>query len=289
MSKLISAGACLLLAQTPPAAAENLAQHLAQASRGGQFEPAPEDEIARAEKLFTQILSGVADKKLHDALTALDLELVSLADAQGTLIVKENANAKRGRGLYVLRPGSKDDVLQVPHAFKDRLTREIGLSFFAEGHFAAAAWNTVPRWTEENGQRINADMAHLPNSYFTAFTRAVGRHLPQSQVVQIHGFEVNKRHSTAGASKDLILSNGTRQSSPRLHDLATCLTRALTIAVGVFPDTVRELGATTNVQAMALRQLGRENFLHVEMNAELRARLAENASARRHWLDCVQK
>lgn len=287
-NRLIALSALLLfspnlLAASLPAALPDL---LAEASRGGRYATPAPDETARAEALFGQLLAGKSPNTLAAELSALALEVVPLDPK--TLIVRESAGALRGRGFYVLRPGQSGETLLVPHAFKDLLTREIGLHLFAEGQFAAAAWNTVPRWTDESGGRLDADLAHLPDSYFTAFTRAVGRHSPKAQVLQIHGFEGGKRKSDAASGRDIIVSNGTQQSGSQIKAHARCLASTLRLDVGVYPDSVRELGGTTNVQGKALRELGHAGFVHLEMNAPLRRKLADDAPTRRAWLDCLQ-
>lgn len=278
--------AALLLPPALRAAPPELPQWLAEASRGGRYETPASDETGRAEHLFQSLLNGTAPAALAPELAALALDLQSPDDG-ATLVLREAAGALRGRGFYVLRPALLGPVLQVPHAFKDRLTREIGLQLFAEGRFSAAAWNTVPRWSEEGGRRLDADLAHLPDSYFTAFTRALSKQARRTPILQIHGFDGGKRKNAPAAELDLILSNGSGKSDHRLHRMARCFERTLAVKAAVFPDEVRELGATTNVQARVLREGQRFDFVHLEMNAALRQRLVENREARAAWLSCV--
>lgn len=266
----------------------NLTHLLAEASRGGQFRSPTVGETARAQALFARLLAGGSAAALAAELAALELHITPLPGDEATLIVHEHAAARRGRGLFVLRPQHAGDVLQVPHSFKDRQTREIGLQLFAEGRFAAAAWNTVPRWEERHGQRIDADLAHQSDSYFNAFTRAVGRHWPTARVLQIHGFDPDKRKSRAAADASLIISNGTSRSTAPLRSAAACLARDLAVNVGVYPDTVRELGGTTNAQGSVLRSIGHDGFVHLEMSADFRRRLSAEHATRRAWLNCLQ-
>jgi len=286
-SSLLASSALLLFA-LPVFGSSTLERMLAEASRDGRYQAPAAGETTRVEAVFVQLLAGTPPAALHEELVALALEVIPVADAPETLLLREAGDARRGRGFYVLRPGVRADVLQVPHAFKDHHTREIGLRLFAEGRFAAAGWNTVPRWSVQEGVRTDADLAHLPDSYFTAFTRAIARHLPTVQVLQIHGFDAGKRKTEHAAAADMIVSNGTSTSSPQLRRQAPCLARSLAISVGVYPDTVRELGGTTNVQGEALRRLGHPGFVHLEMSAALRQRLLDDADSRRAWLYCLQ-
>lgn len=261
---------------------------LAEASRGGQYRAPDEGEVTRAEQLFARLLAGESASALAAELSALGLELHALPDDPTARVLREAASERRGRGLFVLRPGVRGDVLQVPHSFKDRQTREIGLLLFAEGRFAAAAWNTVPRWQEHEGRRIDSDLAHQPVSYFNAFTRALGRHAPLSRVLQIHGFDPGKRKSRLAAEAAIILGNGSERSTPPLRTTGDCLSRRLAVTVGVYPDSVRELGGTTNAQATALRGIGHDGFLHVEMSAVFRERMLTDPATRSIWLNCLQ-
>jgi hypothetical protein len=56
--------------------------------------------------------------------------------------------------------------------------------------------------------------------------------------------------------------------------------------VMVYPDDTNELGATTNVEGMAVRRAG-GRFLHVEMDGELRRSLRTNGGLRRRALDAL--
>jgi hypothetical protein len=189
-------------------------------------------------------------------------------------VVMEHPYDKRGWGLYVVCPTRLPGaVLQAPHSGADRFTGNVVRQLFADGHFAAAAWNTVPR--------ESVDVCHTPDHPFTAFTRAVVRAHPTSCVIQVHGFAQDKRQSMTGAAADLIVSNGTESPDPAIRRLAATLqSEFLSRQVRLFPTQVHELGATTNVQAAALRQAGSLRFLHLEMSESLRLQMLHDGRTR---------
>jgi hypothetical protein len=290
-SKVLSA-AILATAMALPATAETargLPEVLRAASREGRFNPPPVVELERVEKLFLALARGEAAAALEKDAAALDLELVRSVSPDAW-VVREKDSARRGRGLFAFRdsPQKHQDVLQVPHSFKDEMTREIGLALFAEGRFAAAAWNTVPRHYNDNGQRIDADMAHLEHTYFMAFTRALAQTHASGTVLQIHGFDQGKRKSTAAADADLILSAGHENPPEHLRRKWRCLAGQFGAKVALFPETARELGGTTNAQVALLKTMGLNNFIHAEMSRSLRETLRDNSQARAQVLGCLQ-
>jgi hypothetical protein len=53
-----------------------------------------------------------------------------------------------------------------------------------------------------------------------------------------------------------------------------------------YPEDTSELGATTNVQGLAVRRAG-GRFLHIEMDEEMRRRLLGDADLRARALDAI--
>ena len=249
----------------------DFANTLKLASAGKQFIQPSRAEIQRGEALFLRLFKGERSAALNAAWAEAGFDVLSADSGQLTLVV-EQASQRAGRGFFVLRAGAPV-MLQIPHAFHDELTREIGVSVFKRGRFSAAAWNTVPRKFEQNGQVINADMAHLTNTYFIAFSRAFARHYPQGNIVQLHGFDQSKRKSSAAAFADVIISNGSGRASPLLKKIAVDLQQKTKLNILVYPDDVRELGATTNTVAADLRDIGFTQFTHIEMSRGFRERL----------------
>ena len=270
-------------AQTSPS--PPLHVRLAEAIRGGDYLPAGREEVARAEALFLSLAQGAAPAGLATEARSLAVRIESIGPL---LIVREEEHAKRGRGFFVFRRDARPDILLVPHGFKDEMTRDIGVSLFNQGSFSAAAWNTVPRNYERNGVRVDADMAHLAGTWFTAFALAAARAWPSGQTLQIHGFEQGKRKSEAAADADLILSNGTRTPGPQLRRQQQCLSSGLDRPVRVYSESFHELGGTTNVQGIALRERGYPGFVHMEMSRSLRQALRDDEATRAALLRCLQ-
>lgn len=262
-----------------------LEARLDTAIRGGDYRPSDPAELARAERLFRLLAAGTAPIDVIEEIYALALEI---EDTGEFVIVSEREDARRGRGFFVFRRHGRGDVLHIPHGFFDEMTRDIGLALFTDGRFAAAAWNTVPRHYERDGARINADLAHLPDSWFTAFARATAHTWPHGRSLQIHGFDPAKRRSPAGADSALILSDTTEAPPPALRAVRDCLARRLDRRVALYPQDVRELGGTTNIQAQTLREAGYRGFLHIELDPTLRRALRDTPAARTAFLACFQ-
>jgi hypothetical protein len=278
----------LTVAIGPAALAQDgigLAAMLGEAIDGGDYATPKPDELQAAEALFRRLALGTPAEALGTDAAALDMEIVS----DGTLLIlREHPAAHRGRGFYAFRRGSGGDVLHVPHGFKDEMTREIGLALFLEGRFAAAGWNTVPRNYERDGARVDADLAHVPGSWFTAFARGTATAWPRGRTLQLHGFAKEKRRSPAGAGAAMILSNGTEAPQRALQALRDCLAQGLKHPAALYPQDVRELGGTSNVQGEALRQMRYAGFLHLETSRDLRQRLRDERPLRAALLDCLQ-
>lgn len=287
LNKPLFVAAAVAICHLPPAlAAQPLADLLRTASRDGSFSPPETDELERARRLFAAILAGQSPETLQREAAALDLEIVRTAEPDA-LVVIEKAGARRGRGLFAFREGD-GDTLEVPHSFKDEMTREIGLALFAEGRFAAAVWNTVPRYAEFGGNRVNTDMAHLDATYFMAFTQAVAARRPQRNILQIHGFDQRKRKNAEAREADLILSAGHRNPPEELRRHQRCLNGGAAWKTALYPESSPELGGTTNAQAGWLLSNGFDRFIHAEMSRPLRETLRQDGAARRQLLDCLQ-
>lgn len=275
----------MLLACNMPALADDaLTRILAQASSGGHYIPPAGAELDAARGLFAELLRAPEQTPRADPRS---LGLSVAATPRGFVVLHERAEDKRGRGLLALRPPPAAPLmLQMPHSFKDELTREIGLRLFVEGGAAAALWNTVPRQYARDGVEIDADMAHLTGTYFQAASEAWAELHPRSFVLQLHGFEQKKRRSEAGRAADAVLSSG-GVPTPEVLRLARCLRQSLAPALRVYPTEIRELGGTTNSIGQALRARGYAGFVHLELSRPLRERLARDVDARARLLECL--
>ena len=286
LSLFLLIGAPAVSAPTTP---RTLPELLAPAIRGGDYRPAPAEEVSRAEALFLRLAQGGEPAALAAEASQLALTLESIG---ALVIVREADHAKQGRGFFVFRrdlaPEARRDVLLVPHGFKDEMTRDIGLALFQQGGFSAAAWNSVPRRYERDGVSVDADLAHLPGTWFTAFALALARAWPLGQTLQIHGFDQGKRKSDAAANADMILSNGSQSAGAQLRRQGQCLASALARPVLLYSESMRELGGTTNVQGAALREAGYPGFVHMELSRPLRQALRDDVATRATLLRCLQ-
>jgi hypothetical protein len=105
--------------------------------------------------------------------------------------------------------------------------------------------------------------------------------------MQLHGFEQEKRVGRSVGEAEIVLSNGTSTPPTQLTQVAQCWKRALSVVVKRYPDEAKDLGATTNTQALLLHSLGHSGFLHVEMSEGIRAQLHKDPVRRAAWLRCV--
>ncbi|MEM7454233.1 MAG: hypothetical protein AAF456_07745 [Planctomycetota bacterium] len=189
------------------------------------------------------------------------------------VVIAEHPDARHGRGIYAFRLRSDSQlILQAPHRFYDRRTGTIVRKMFLENDVHAAAWNTV--------HREQVDVAHESRHYLAAFTEAMMRVDDELAVIQLHGF-ANKSRSANARNAKVIVSNSTRFPGRLARDVAISLKEEFGVEqVLLFPLEVSELGGTTNAQASIVRGTGNPNFLHLEINSELRQQIEESASIR---------
>ena len=63
--------------------------------------------------------------------------------------------------------------------------------------------------------------------------------------------------------------------------------KATSLVVLAYPQDIKQLGATTNVQGLALHNAGHCRFLHLELTKELRDRLTRDEKLRRATLESL--
>jgi len=252
-------------------------------------------EVERSEALFSRLLSGERGDALAGAFRPLGFVLQQVTvGGEGLAVLSEAPEARTGKGVYVVRGAGGallPVALQTPHRFKDVGTGRISVRILAEDRrFAAAAWNTVPRWYDEPQGRVDADLAHARVSHFNAFTRAFARVHPGALIVQLHGFEADNRRTAAGGAADMVVSGTVSDPGPQVRLRADCLRGLGTWRVLLYPLETRELGGTTNKNALALRSLSGNDgaeFLHLEIAREPRRRLLSDAALRRQLTACL--
>ena len=285
ISRLLALWLLLLL----PAAglADELAGMLDTARREGAYRTPPPAELAAAEALFARTMRG-GDEALAKGWEELDMRLSEVRDGGERFWLLREGAGKTGRGVYLFRcAGALPLVWQAPHGFKDLDTDRLALALLREGRAAAATLNSVPRDGGRGGER-DADLAHLPESYLTAFSRAFVRVHPDGVVIQLHGFTPEGRKDPGARAADLILSAGHRHPGYRLRQAAACLGGKLPGAVRLYPEQARELGGTINRIGRLLRELGFADFIHGELSPALRRELLDSAELRGAFLECLE-
>lgn len=205
------------------------------------------------------------------------------------MVYSEAEGECEGRGIYLVRSGSVQPLaITAPHRGADRNTGTLAAQLFLESGAAAAAWNSAPRNPSATCPHA-LDLAKAPRHPFTAFAQSFARRYPKGRVVQLHGFDREKRAAEATSEAAMIISNGTMTPDPALLDLADCLSVVLDPApVLVFPYEAKELGALKNAQGEALRAEGFAGFVHLEMSADLRQRLVDDQALRGRFSNCLQ-
>lgn len=277
-----------MLGLTNGIAMESLSELLKAASTKKVYEPIAADERRQAQTLFMRSFREGSSPGLVNAWAALGM---TLSRKGSFLCLQESAGQERGRGWFLLQSGRKNPLaLQCPHSFKDLHTRKIALAWMLDGDFGSAAFNTVPReFTNEDGDVVAADMGKEGSTYFMAFTVAWARVHREGCILQMHGFATEKRTSPEGKAADVVLSSGVKDPTSKVLALASDLTAKTSARVSVYGRDVRELGGTTNVQALGLRYEGFKDFVHLELCREQRDRLVKDATYRGVWLECLHR
>lgn len=254
------------------------------------FEQATREQERYAAGLFERLLAEGTSPALLRKMYDLGFVVEKRTPSEGVslIFVRESPERSDGKGFYVILESGRPVLLQAPHRYKDVGTGLIVARLMEEHNFRAAGWNTVPRWYEGTSGRIDADLAHIEASHFNAFGIAFARVFPEARVVQIHGFSRDKRNTASGRSANIIVSSGTHRPGDAAGAIADCLASTLTTeTVLLYPTQVRELGATTNTNAQALRKAGFENFVHIELSREIRDTLLVDPDLRARFAESI--
>jgi hypothetical protein len=276
MALLLSTGAAQA---EPQIAVSDLELYLARAITNVNYQAPTSAEFNQARELFRHTLHGdrtAAD--LKPAWEKLGFRFSSVVvNGEPCWFIGEPAGKEFGRGWYLLRTNSESSIaLEAPHAKNDIHTGTIGLQLFLADKIRAYGAATITR--------RSADMAHLDDTFFQAFTLAYADVCPTGLVVQLHGFET-ENHDNIRA--DIIATAGTRSPGPWLGEWIQQTRKTSSLTILGYPHDVTELGATQNSQADALRKNGNCRFLHLELTKELRDRLTRDTKLRRVVLDSL--
>jgi hypothetical protein len=236
----------------------------------------------KARTLFERTLSNPEDiSGLRKDWAVLGMDLLEAGSPEEQfLVVKEQNETRSGRGFFVIRKNARHAHLwEAPHSRSDRFTGDIVMKLFLENQAQAGAWNTTAR--------KRADLAHLEESFFQAFTDAFASKFPNGLIVQVHGFEAEKRTTPQGRRGGLIVSDGTKDPGPHAIRFHQQLSSRITEPVSLYPRQVTELGATTNAQGRALRNAGHTGFLHIEIDLATRISFSKHRTLRAALLEAA--
>ncbi len=254
------------------------------ARAGGTYAEETAESLQAARRLF-QLLSAASftTESIQWAAETLDMDFRAIRHRGETIyILSEKENKKRGRGFYLFRKQGEPILLQAPHSGNDRFTGTIVLSLFLETGARVAAFNTV--------SRKQTDLAKNPYTFFQALTEVFGRAFPRKgRVIQFHGFLQSKRRSSAGEKARVIFSSGSPRPTLHLRAATACVRRSLPPAgdLLIYPEDIRELGGTLNIQARTLALLDFYCFFHIEMNLGFRKKMKDNFAFRNTFYRCL--
>jgi hypothetical protein len=247
-------------------------------------------DAAEARRVQAMFRTALADRgTFADDIASFGLVAGQLDSPHG-LTLNEPDGECTGRGAYMLRDGETallPVAIVAPHRGADRDTGPLAKFLFEEHPFAAAAWNSAPRRGGADCPH-SGDITREPTHYLTAFSLAFAGRFGGGRIVQLHGFDGERRDSQAAREADAIVSDGSETPSARLLDFADCLSRGFAgRRIAVYPFDSGELGGTVNAQGRALREAGFTGFTHLELSPEFRRRLVGDAAARAALAQCL--
>jgi hypothetical protein len=241
-----------------------------------------EAERAVLRQAISKLLAGGVGARAEASRIAapIDFEIADVPDFGDTVLLRERASRRRGGGAYLFRTGTgaaAHPIVQAPHTFFDEGTLPLACELFERSGAQALFIETAHRYNaagDDDAGRHPADVAHAADSFFHAATTAVLDAQPSATVVQLHGFARRADGMRA------VVSNGTRASDEPLVDrVAAALGSVVGSGIKTYPRDTKELGATQNVQGIAVRRAG-GHFVHIELDATLRKDLADDAQLR---------
>ncbi len=218
------------------------------------------------------------------------------AGDRGVWLVSERPDARRGAGAFALRIGDAVPlIVEAPHTFFDEGTLPIAMEVF-DGHKARALLiNTVHRnnakrkgahgeeaSTKEGEGGSESDMAHASKTFYLGAHEALTLANPDAIAIQIHGFD-----DASAPGVHVILSAA--KTGTNIKPIADSLGKVLEPErVKMYPEQIRTLGGTTNVQAKASGRMSRR-FVHMELSGTLRHQLVADASLRGRFVEALVK
>lgn len=203
-----------------------------------------------------------------------------------TVLLAERSDRLEGKGRYLLRAGPHAEILlEAPHSTDDLFTGDIVEQLFLGHPFAGAGFNSLSRWSVDQDAAFG-DLARRADSALIAFGAAFLSEHPGGTVVQIHGFDPEKRGEASFAGADIVVSEGTPAPNPQTLAYRHCFDRLLPGRVLLYPDETRELGATRNATGRIVREAG-GRFLHLELSLSIRGRLRSDPVLSGRFAACL--
>jgi len=249
--------------------------------------PTTEERQVLRDAIARYLREGEAARgNVGEAIAKIGFEIVDVAEVPGAVLLREREGQKRGGGAYVLRPASTSRVfVEAPHTFYDEGTFPLACDLFRRASAHALFIETAHRYRSAAANADGsypADVAHAGDSLFQAATLGVLDAMSNARVVQLHGFLPRDSFGS------VVLSSGDKVEGQSLVSHAKDRLDAVlgSAAVKRFPEDASELGATTNVQGVAVRKAGGE-FLHVEIEARLRRDLLKNPQLRANVIEAL--
>ncbi|MEA2027509.1 MAG: hypothetical protein U9N49_00840, partial [Campylobacterota bacterium] len=166
-------------------------------SKASNFQPITPKEYVDSIELFRKILQKAPTTQEVQELLNLGIEI----PFQSKTMIALSTSSSMGRGFFIIRYGPKKSVgnmLSIPHRFYDKYTGVIGYKLMQKGSYRAIAFNTI--------HRKIVDLAHTPQTLFSAFHLAYGRNYPNESIYQLHGYSPAKRQKSKEAKAHMIVS-----------------------------------------------------------------------------------
>ena len=270
--------------------AETAVDRFLNESKCGSYNQPSAAELRKAEELFGYLFKGRLTDDVQREWDKLNFKVVRIKEGKEEFILlEEKETHKRGRGFYLFRLSNyKKLAMQSPHSIDDLYTGEITLKLALEGRLVSAAWNTVPRNSGDDDKVGNSDLAHLRESYFTAYARAFAHAYPSGSLIQLHGFVKEERRSKRGPETDIIVSSGSKIPGSRAEQIDRCLGKDVSDKSSLYPIEIKELGGSTNTTGIALRKMGYYGFIHIELSKPMRLLLKDDKKVRANFRGCIE-
>jgi hypothetical protein len=237
--------------------------------------------VFKADNNTQKLTKQINQINLNSHFTVVEKDFLN----ETLFIVSEHKAHRSGSGFYVFRKNGNGVMLQAPHAFKDLNSGSLAIKLMQEGNYSGLALNTVPRKYKTISKEVDADVAHLSSSFFMAASIEFSRHFPQGQIIQLHGYNSDRREETKNTS--MIISPGSKSLMSPIIRQQSCLMQNLTPKVLVYPKDINLLGGTTNTIGQALRNFGYTGFRHFEMSLPLRKRMLKSRKSRDIFSQCI--